>query len=352
MKQTEYTQWDRSHRATVALFGVLGDRLADFGRTEPTRCVVAEAAAANAWFTEREIALAVEAVRGQMLARERLASWLASYDEPTGRPLRVAIIMAGNIPLVGFADLLYVLAAGDVPCVKTSSKDSVLMNHVIGLLRDIDPSVPIETYRAGETYDAVIATGSDNTGRYFRSMFAATPAIIRGSRGSVAVLNGDETPQELRLLQQDVLRYGGLGCRNVSLLLVPEACDDRWLGEALRVERAEVHPKYYNNYRSLKGKLAVSGERFVDCGGFVLTEGDAFPTELSRIVVRRYRTAAEVAQWLAAHDDKVQCVVSRTGAHVRGVRFGEAQSPGLSDYPDGVDVMAFLANVSRRIRTV
>ena len=348
----EREQENRSHAATVAWLGALEDRMADFGQTEATRHIAAEAVAANPWFTEADIVFAVRAVREQMLDRARLAAWLAAYDEPAGSPLRVAIIMAGNIPLVGFADLLYVLAAGDVPYVKPSSKDSVLMRWVIDLLCELNPAARIETYRAGEPYDAVIATGSDNTGRYFRSQFADMPAIIRGSRGSVAVLTGDETPQELCLLQQDMLRYGGLGCRNVSLLLVPGTCDVERLGEALRVQRGDVHPKYYNNYRSLKGKLAVAGERFVDCGGFVLTEGEEFPTELSRIVVRRCGTEEAMRQWLAAHDGKVQCVVSREGTCVRGVRFGEAQAPALDDYPDGVDVPAFLADVRRRLRSV
>ena len=349
MKYTECSggMWNRSHEATVARFGALGDRLAGFGTTEATREVIAGAVSANPWFTGTDVVSAVAAIREQMLDRDRLRAWLAAYGEPEGEPLRVAVIMAGNIPLVGFADLLYVLAAGHVPYVKPSSKDSVLMAYVIGLLRGAEPSLPVGVYGEGEEYDAVIATGSDNTGRYFRSRFAEIPAIIRGSRGSAAVLTGDETERELVLLRQDMLRYGGLGCRNVSLLFVPEACSLERLVGMLRVQRADVHPKYYNNYRSLKGKLAVSGERFVDCGSFVLTDGEEFPTELSRIVVCRYRTPEEVCQWLAAHDDKVQCVVSRDGGSVRGVRFGEAQSPALADYPDGVDVPAFLAGVSR-----
>ena len=337
----------RSKEYYADLFARLGERLEGFGTTYPTRAVAEAAVAANPWFTLSDVRFAVDALRRSMLDAEVLKEWLARY-ETVGRPCgrRVAVIMAGNIPLVGFADLLYVVASGNIPFVKPSSKDSVLMAYVVGLLRELAPGVPVEQYVPGGRYDAAIATGSDNTGRYFHALFDGIPSLIRGSRGSVALLTGDETEDELRSLGRDMFRYSGLGCRNVGLVFVPQACDLDRFARTVAPAREEVNPKYYNNYRSLRAQLRASGAPFCDGGTFVMTEGEQFPVALSNIVAYRYGRVEEAYAWLKEHDGKVQCVVGRDALHPRAVGFGEGQTPRPWDYPDGRDVMEFLASVS------
>ena len=204
------------------------------------------------------------------------------------------------------------------------------------MLREIDPEVPVGFYDGSSPVDAVIATGSDNANRYFRTQYAGIPALLRGSRQSVAVLSGRETEAQLEGLADDIWAYSGLGCRSVSLLFVPEGYD-------LRLRMPAVNEKYRNNYRQQKALLTMTGRPFRDLGSAVAVEERAFPAALSRIACSRYKTLGEVEAWLAQHDAELQCVVSECVSHGRRTRFGRAQSPALTDYPDDRDVIAFLA---------
>ena len=216
------------------------------------------------------------------------------------------------------------------------------MEYVEELLRNIAPEMEICRYDGQRKYDAVIASGSDDTGRHLRALFDGTPSIIRGSRSSAALLTGRETPAELEGLQDDMFRYSGLGCRNVSLLLVPQETDMAGLCNSIAAPHRTVNPKYRNNYRSLRGKLVAAGTRFIDAGYFIATAGDSFPAATSNIVFHRYDSEEEAYAWIAAHDQSLQCVVGHDVHHPRAVRFGEAQQPRPWDYPDGIDVMEFL----------
>lgn len=323
---------------TIDLFSKLGDRLARFGGDDASREVVVRACAANAWFMPSDVLRAVDAVRAEMLDREKLTAWLARYAVPARRPRHVLVVMAGNIPLVGFLDLLCTLAAGHRCLVKPSGKDRVLTEYVMGLLRDIDPAVPVELYDGRTSVEAVIATGSDNTNLYFRARYAGLPALLRGSRQSVAVLSGRETEAELRGLADDVFAYAGLGCRNVSLLFVPRGYDVQLVPPAM-------NPKYANNYRQTKALLEMEGQPFRDLGTALLTEERAFAGALSRINYTFYDELAEVSAWLAQHDDALQCVATACLDHPRRTGFGRTQSPALGDYPDERDVMEFLLDI-------
>ena len=186
----------------IETFSALGARLLGFGDDDATRAVIDSACRANGWFTPADIRRAVRAIACDMLQREKLEAWLADYPAlPVAEPRRVLVVMAGNIPLVGFFDLLCVLVSGHGCLVKPSAKDSVLMEHVVGLLREIDPSAPVRLYDGTSPVDAVIATGSDNANRYFRAHYAGIPSLLRGSRQSVAVLSGRETPEQLAFLR-------------------------------------------------------------------------------------------------------------------------------------------------------
>ena len=199
----------RSMNRMIDIFSVLGHRLAAFGKTPDTVEVVRRAAVENPWFLPQEIIRAVKAIRCEMLERQRLEAWAGAYP-PVRTPKRVLVVMAGNIPLVGFFDLLCVLASGHACRVKPSSKDTVLIGYVVDLLRTIDPAIPLRMAEQGERLDAVIATGSDNANRYFRMLFGGIPSLLRGSRQSVAVLSGRETAAELGGLEEDIFAYSGL----------------------------------------------------------------------------------------------------------------------------------------------
>ena len=320
----------------IETFSALSVRLLDFGGDDATRAVMAAACRANGWFTPADICRAVRAIAGDMLQREKLEAWLAAYPAvPVAMPRRVLVVMAGNIPLVGFFDLLCVLASGHHCLVKPSAKDSVLMEYVIGLLHEIDPSVPVGLYDGESAVDAVIATGSDNANRYVRAHYAGIPSLLRGSRQSVAVLSGRETPEQLAGLADDIWAYSGLGCRNVSLIFMPE-------GYEPMLQMPSVNVKYKNNYRQERALLEMQGQSFVDLGSAVAVEQRAFPAALSRIAYTHYKTLEEVAVWLAGHDDELQCVVTESLPHSRRAGFGRAQSPALTDYPDDCDVLAWL----------
>lgn len=324
----------------ISALAELGERLKSFGADDATQNIVSQAIGQNSWFTGSDILAAVEAIRTQMLDAGKLRQWLAPYPEPDV-PRTVGVIMAGNIPLVGFFDMLCVVVSGHRCLYKPSSKDSVLIDYFVATLKDIAPEIAIERYE-DQTLDAVIATGSDNTNRYFRSKYGDIPSILRGSRASVAVLDGTESREQLAGLAGDIFSYNGLGCRNISHLFIPEGYDFGALIEA--AASTAVNPKYLNNYKQNIALLRMQGSEYTNGGFFVLRAGTDFPTAISEITYQHYTELSEVEQWLCAHDSQIQCVEGNV-SHPRGVGFGQAQSPTLTDYPDAIDVLGFLANI-------
>lgn len=320
----------------IELFAALGERLRNFGCNSTTREVALAACRANDWFSPDEVCRALQAIATEMLQPNALRQWLSAYPCPVKNPRRILTVMAGNIPAVGFFDLLCVVCSGHRCLYKPSTKDSVLMDHIVSELRILSPDVPVKRYEENSPIDAVIATGSDNAERYFRAHFAGLPMLLRGSRQSVAVLSGNESPAQLAGLADDIWAYSGLGCRNVSLIFIPEEYD-------LQLEVPKVNAKYKNNYRQTKAMLRMDGTPFYDFGTAVAVEQWNFPKTLSELTIARYRTLDEVAAWLEAHDREIQCVVTECLPHNRRTDFGRAQSPALTDWPDGRDVLAWLA---------
>lgn len=321
-------------RSITDIFTTLGERLQTFGQEEESHRVIRAACEANPWFTERDILDAVEAIRTQMLDRTKLEAWLADYPTATS-PQRVAIIMAGNIPLVGFFDLMCVLCSGHEAHIKSSSKDRVLIQHMVDTLRSIEPTIAIHDYIATEHYDMVIATGGDEANRYFESHFAGTKRLLRGSRHSVAVLDGMESSNELEGLFEDITAYSGLGCRSVSMIFAPS-------GHDIALPKGEArNAKLKRNIASMRALLTMQGREFGDYGAFLTSEGTTFATNLANVVVHRYNDIAYVRAWLREHRPEIQCIVSHLD--IEGcVPYGEAQHPRLCDYADGVDTMEFL----------
>lgn len=329
----------------VHIFAELGRRLADFGGDPRTAAVVEEAVRANPWFMSGEVIGAARNIARDMLSPDALARWAALYPAlPTVRPRRVLVIMAGNVPFVGFQDLLCVLAAGHEAIIKTSSKDRPLMDYVAAQLCELNPGFSILPYTDGAIPDAVIAMGGDIAVGTFREKYAGIPALLRGNRSSAAVLTGGETLAQLAGLAGDILSYSGLGCRNVSLVFVPRGYDLAPLAGALASRRGALNPKYMNNYRHARAAALTAGESFTDCGVCLLCEDASFPAAISRVNYARYDSDAEVLAWLSGHDGEVQCVAG-TIRHPRAVAPGETQRPRLTDYPDGKDTMRFLEDI-------
>ena len=329
-------------KSAVEIFSKLGERLAGFGSDEASRSVVARAVAEDEWFSVSDIRYAIDAVCREMLDAEKVERWLSHYPlAATHEAKRVAIIMAGNIPLVGFFDLMCVLSSGHIPFVKPSSKDRVLEEYIEQLLLDIEPSLSIEKYEEGAEYDAVIATGGESANLYFRTAFAGVPCLLRGSRHSVAVLSGKESKEQVARLADDIFIHSGLGCRNVSLLFVPKSYK-------LSLPTRKMCRAYHNNYLQCRALLTMQGVDFVDLGEAVMVKPvqTEFPRFLSQINVVEYSSLEDVKRWLAENDEALQCVVSDiSGLHSRCVEIGQAQSPTLFDYADERDTMQFLAGI-------
>ncbi len=306
--------------------------------------VVSNAIAQNKWFSTEEIHLAIRAICDEMLYRERLNEWFSHYNLATSIARspkeRVLIVMAGNIPLVGFFDMLCVVAAGHTALIKPSHKDRVLIEWAILELREIEPSIPIFIFDEGEQIDRLIATGSDTTRQHFECQYPNIPTLLRGTRHSLAVIGETDSDSEIEALREDIFSYSGLGCRNVSMIFAPKGFDLN------RLPKGTSHPKHRNNYQRTKALLSMIGSQYVDIGSHCIIESDTFPREISQLSIYQYESLREVETWITRHNQEIQCIVasSKTINHPRQIVFGRAQHPSLFDYADGVDTMKFLLN--------
>lgn len=311
-------------------------KLSEFNRETESISIIEEAVEANNWFSRADICRSVEAIRSQMLCKSKFEEWMATYPTlPCHSTRRIAIIMAGNIPLVGFSDLLCTLAAGHEAWIKPSSKDRVLMEYMCKILKEIEPLIPIYIHDNSITYDAIIATGGREANLYFESKFQGIKRLCRNNRHSIAVLSQDNTEEQMQLLSEDIYQYSGLGCRNVSMIFAPK-------GTNVNLPGFEVNQKYRNNYLQTKALLTISGKEFIDNGTSIIIRSKEFPQHLSAISIFEYESLEEVAKWISKHENELQCIVTQILSHPRQVNFGEAQHPTLFDYADGVDTMKFL----------
>ncbi|MDR0567523.1 MAG: aldehyde dehydrogenase [Prevotellaceae bacterium] len=306
----------------------------------------------NAWFTERSIRQALEAIAADMLSPARLEAWLARYDTPAqALPGSVGIIMAGNIPLVGFHDLLCALASGRRAAVKLSSKDAFLLPALVKLLQQIDHRFAQRVAFVDELcgVDAVIATGSNSAAPHFELRYGALPHIFRRSRTGVAVISGAESDEELRLLARDALGYFGLGCRSVGKVFIPEGYDALRLQPAFSsLAHLREHPPYAGCCRYAQALLQMHRRDFLDLGGCLASFSDALVSPVGVLFLQRYRSAEELQGLLLPHEDQLQCIATATptaGLEPRCVPFGKAQRPRLTDYADGVDTLRFLLDL-------
>lgn len=305
--------------------------------------VVRAAIADNEWFSEDGVRSAAMAIADEMLGEEQLNNWLKLYPNlPTQNPKRVGVVAAGNIPLVGFFDLLCVVLSGHKCLLKPSSKDRVLMKYVVETINNNS----VELVSDVEGAEAVIVTGSDRTAAMFDRKLSEIPRLIRGARRSVAVLDGGESERQLENLAKDVFAHCGLGCRNVSEIYVPEGYNIEKLGKELATYKI-LHEKYLSNYRHTKALKMMIREPFFDGGFFILTENETTNRGVAEILLRKYDNVTEVERELAQRSDELQCVVNDDVKlqFARQVALGQAQKPTLTDYADGIDTMKFLEKI-------
>jgi hypothetical protein len=295
---------------------------------------------ANAWFTKDHISIAIENIVTELLDRKKLDNWVNQYQLPASSK-QVGIVMAGNIPLVGFHDFLCGFISGHRLLLKLSSKDEILLKHLISKLTIWEPEVAeqVQTAEILKGCDAYIATGSNNTARYFEQYFGKYPHIIRKNRTSVAILEGDESEEELNELAKDVFVYYGLGCRNVTQVCVPEGYDFTRLLHVFSDFRDYInHHKYKNNYDYYLAIYLLNRVPYLSTESILMVENKL---PFSPVAVLHYRYYTDVKQ--LAHEleegKEIQTIVGRGFTP-----FGTAQQPTLNEYADGVDTMAFLCS--------
>jgi hypothetical protein len=298
----------------------------------------------NGWFTPEQVYYSFNSWT-EALTEANLNQWISTYDFSKVHSKTVGLILAGNIPLVGFHDFLSVLIAGHKVLVKTSSNDQHLLPFLAEYLIETAPEFKnyIEfTEGKLENFDAVIATGSNNTARYFEYYFKDKPSIIRKNRNSVAVLNGNETKEDLTNLGEDIFRYFGLGCRNVSKLFVPKGYDFKNFFEAIFVYQDIIkYERYANNYDYNKAVFLMSLFQLLDNGFVTIKEDTSYASPISSIFYEFYEDIEEVKTRLQNDADHIQCIVSN-GLVDNSIAFGQTQQPKLWDYADNVDTLAFL----------
>ncbi|MFL9831565.1 acyl-CoA reductase [Flavobacterium sp. ST-87] len=298
----------------------------------------------NGWYTPEQVYYAVNSW-AKALSKENLDKWLSTYDFTIVKPKKIALILAGNIPLVGFHDFLSVLISGHDVIVKTSSNDQHLLPFLAKYLIHIAPEFESKiTFSEGrlENFDAVIATGSNNTARYFEYYFKDKPSIIRKSRNSVAVLNGKETKEQLIALGEDIFRYFGLGCRNVSKLFVPKGYSfDAFFEAMFEYQDIIKYEKYANNYDYNKAVFLMSNFKLLDNGFLTIKEDSSHASPISSVFYEYYENLEDVEKKLTAEAEQIQCIVSNNLIK-NSVEFGQTQQPKLWDYADNTDTISFL----------
>ncbi|UCE94486.1 MAG: acyl-CoA reductase [Flavobacteriaceae bacterium] len=314
---------------------------------DPFKLQVSRASEYNGWFTKENVLTAFSRW-GKILNSSNIEVWTSSYSLNKVKPKKVGVVMAGNIPLVGFHDFLSVLISGHSIMVKQSSADNKFLPLIAKYLEYVAPGFKGKinfTEDKLENIDAVIATGSNNTARYFDYYFGKFPNIIRRNRNSAAVLSGTESELELRSLGEDIFRYFGLGCRSVSKLFVPEGYDFDPLFKALYEYRDVLnYEKYVNNYDYNKAVYLMSDFKLLENGFLMFKEDKSYSSPIATVFYEYYTDDAQLEQKLLEDKEMIQCLVGNSEKSGM-VPFGQTQKPELSDYADGIDTLAFLESL-------
>ena len=301
----------------------------------------------NGWYTPENVYFSIQSW-ANALTEENLNTWILKYDFPNTDSKNIGIILAGNIPLVGFHDFLSVLISGHKVMVKTSSNDQHLLPFLAKYLIATNPNfIKYIIFVEGklENFDAVIATGSNNTARYFEYYFKHKPSIIRKSRNSVAVLNGLESEEQMIALGEDIFRYFGLGCRSVSKLFIPRNYNfDLFFNGIFSYQDVIKYEKYANNYDYNKAVFLMSNFKLLDNEFLTIKEDTSYASPIASVFYEYYEDLADLKKHLEIDKDKIQCIVSNNLIK-NSINFGQTQKPNLWDYADNLDTIAFLMSI-------
>ena len=298
----------------------------------------------NGWYTPQQVRFALSSW-AEALTDKNLDQWLSAYEIRDTEPKTVALILAGNIPLVGFHDFLSVIVSGNRALVKLSSNDQHLLPFLAKYLVAVEPGLQeFISFTDGklENFDAVIATGSNNTARYFEYYFKGKPSIIRKNRNSVAVLDGNESREQLVGLGEDIFRYFGLGCRNVSKLFVPKDYKfDAFFDAMYEYSDILKYEKYANNYDYNKAVFLMSNYKLLDNGFLTIREDKSYASPISSVFYEFYSDIDQVRERISNDREQLQCIVSNDLVD-GSIPYGTTQKPKLWDYADNVDTIKFL----------
>ena len=306
----------------------------------------------NAYFTKDSVRLMLSNIC-EWLTEDNLNHWIKPYistECKKSSPKKIGVVMAGNIPLVGFHDFLCVMMSGNIFYGKLSHQDSYLLPAIAEILFEIDSHYKERIFITKDIisgYEAIIATGSNNSARYFEYYFKDVPSIIRKNRNSVAVLTGNETPELLEALMDDLFLYYGLGCRNVSKLFVPESYDfSKFLSCGQRFTCYLDHHKYRNNYDYYKTIFLMNGISIFDGGFYSLKEDHSLHTPVSVIHYEFYNTIDNLKKSLEEDEENIQCIIAEDGLIYNTILYGNSQRPLVNEYADNMDTMKFLFELS------
>jgi hypothetical protein len=336
-------------QARIKAFVQLGAFLKDEKNKEEIEFWTYKARSENNWFTVENTQKALKTIADYYLDETLLENWVSLYDivDKPQITKSIGVIMAGNIPAVGFHDLLSIVISGHVCVAKLSSQDTVLMTNLINKLLEIEPNLEIRIADKLNEVDALIATGSDNSAKYFEYYFRNKPHVIRQNRSSVGVLNGSENEEDFLNLGKDITEYFGLGCRNISKLYVPENYDFTGFLNAIEsLGDIFYHHKYKNNYDYNKSIYLVNMVPHFDNGFLLLTENELLVSPISVVYYSTYKNEEDLKQQIENNTNKIQCIVSKDAWVENSQSFGDAQKPKLWDYADGVDTIQFLQSLN------
>lgn len=299
----------------------------------------------NGWFDKENVLNSIREVANS-LSENKLREWVANYSIEEDSNQTIGVIMAGNIPLVGFHDFLSVLITGNSIQAKLASGDNTLLKKIGETLLFIAPifETKINFVERLENFDAVIATGSNNTARYFEQYFGKYPNIIRKNRSSVAIIGEKDTVEDIKALGKDIFQYYGLGCRSVSKLYFPEGYKIDTFFEAILEDHQDVtqNNKYANNYDYNKAVYLMGSNQLLDNGFLLLKEETSFASPVGVLNYEFYPSIESLSNSLAEHKEELQCIVSSQNTPLDTLKFGKAQCPNLKDYADGVDTVQFV----------
>lgn len=311
--------------------------------------VIAQSIVENPWFTSESVTTALESISTNYLSSKSLSEWAGEYQIVDGSVKKVGLVLAGNIPMVGIHDILCTFIAGHHAVIKYSSKDKVLLKYLIEQLKQIDDRTQeyFSSVERVKDIDAVIATGGSTAATHFHYYFSKYPNLIRKNRSSVAILNGQETKEELKQLGEDIFTYYGLGCRNVSKLFVPRGYSfDSFFESIIDYSHVIDHNKYKNNYDYSHAIYLLGQHKFLTNNFLIVREDFTLSSRISCVHYEQYDDIQDIVNHLNENEGDIQCIAST--APISDLPFtsiGSCQSPALSDYADRVDTMTFLTGL-------